>query len=410
MSRCTMRVKISGFFLILILLSFGYPVAAQKEDSDPGQHYVVNFSLYYPISLNKTEFDRVNLNLSLAYGKVGSVQGLDLSCGVSAVHSSLQGLQVCGLLGVVGESGLGIQISGLLSIAGENFLGLQASSLINIAGEDFKGIQTTGLMNIIGQEGMAFQATGLGNIAGERLAGIQASGLFNVVGEDFKGIQASGLFNVVGERCFGIQAAGLFSVTGEVLRGLQAGTFNIAGRSDGLQIGVCNVAGSSRGVQIGVVNYTHEENTGLPLGLVNIAENGNIRGVLWGSNLVGGTAGIKFSVGHVYSILSLGALNLNDNIGRSLSYGFHYGGSVPLSHFFLRADVGYRFRDNRKLFRSDFRDPDQFIFEGRVLLEIPLFPRLSAVIGGGAAYFFDTDKNFDSGQWKPLVVGGLEFF
>ena len=411
MPRCMMRVKISGLFLILIFLGFGFPVSAQEgEDSDPGKHYVVNFSLYYPVSLNKTEFDRVNLNLSLAYGKVGSVQGLDLSCGVSAVHGSLQGLQVCGLLGVVGESGLGIQMSGLLSIAGENFLGWQASSLINIAGEDFKGIQTTGLMNIIGQEGMAFQASGLGNVAGERLTGIQASGLFNVVGEDFKGVQASGLFNVVGEGCFGIQAAGLFSVTGDVLRGLQAGPFNIASRSEGLQIGVCNVAGSSRGVQIGVVNYTHEENTGLPLGLVNIAENGNIRGVLWGSNLVGGTTGIKFSVGHVYSILSLGAFNLNDNIARSLSYGFHYGGSVPLSHFFLRADVGYRFRDNRKLFRSDSRDPDQFIFEGRVLLEIPLLPHLSAVIGGGAAYFFDTDRNIGSGQWKPLVVGGVEFF
>jgi hypothetical protein len=426
MSRCTMRAKICGLILILILLGFGFPVSAQEEDFDPGKHYVVNFSLYYPVSLNKTEFDRVNLNLSLAYGKVGSVQGLDLSCGASAVHGRLQGLQVCGLLSVVGESGQGIQISGLLSIAGENFFGLQASSLINIAGEDFKGIQATGLMNIIGQEGMAFQASGLGNVVGENLSGVQASGLFNVVGEnlsgvqasglfnvvgeDYKGIQASGLFNVVGEGCFGIQAAGLFSVTGDVLRGLQTGSFNIASRSEGLQIGVCNVAGSNRGVQIGVVNYTHEENTGLPLGLVNIAENGNIRGVLWGGNLVGGTAGIKFSVGHVYSILSLGALNLNDDIGRSLSYGFHYGGSVPLSHFFLRADVGYRFRDNRKLFRSDFRDPDQFIFEGRVLLEIPLFPHLSAIIGGGTCYFFDTDKSIESGQWKPLVVGGIEIF
>jgi len=408
-----MREKISLVLMILLIFGFGELIGAQEdEDSERvnGKHYYVNLSLYYPVSLNKTEYDSVNLNLSLVYGKVGSVQGLDLSCGASAVHSSLTGAQVCGLLGVVGESGKGIQIAGLLSVSGENFLGIQASGLLNVAGENFKGIQPSGLMSVIGESGMALQGAGLGSIVGGRLDGMQASGLFSVVGEDLRGVQASGLFNVAGGNCSGIQAAGLFSVTGGALQGVQVGPFNVAARSEGLQIGVCNIAGSTRGVQIGIVNYTQEENSGLPLGMVNIAENGHIRGTLWGSNLVGGTAGVKFSVGHFYSILSLGALNLNDDIAGSLSYGFHYGGSLPFDDFLLSADVGYRFRDNRKLFRSDFQDPDQFIFEGRVLLAIPLFPRLSAVVGGGAAYIFDSDRSIDSGQWKPLVVGGLEFF
>ena len=406
-----MRKLICSLLLISVVLGSGILASTQEEeDFDSGKHYIVNFSLYYPVSLNRTEYDRVNFNLSLVYAKVGSVQGLDLSVGASAIHGRLQGLQICGLLGVVGESGLGMQISGLLSIAGESFLGVQASGLLNVAGEEFKGIQATGLLNVIGQHGLALQAAGLGNVSGDRLSGIQAAGLFNVVGEEFKGVQASGLFNVVGAECSGIQAAGLFSVAGDVLRGLQVSPFNIAGHCEGLQVGVVNIGGSNRGVQIGVVNYTQEENTGLPLGMVNIAENGYIQGAIWGSNLVGPTAGVKFNVGRFYSILSLGAVNLNDNIGRSLSYGFHYGGSVPLGTLFLRADVGYRFRDNRKLFRSNFQDPDQFIFEGRILLEIPLFSHLSAVIGGGTQFFFDTDRNFDSGQWKPLLVGGLEFF
>lgn len=408
-----MRKRIVSLTMILVVsgIGIGVPLAAYgDEHAGSGRHYVVNFSLYYPISLNRTEFDSVNLNLSLAYGNVGSVQGLDLSCGASAVHGSLQGIQVCGLIGVVGGSSLGIQLSGLISISGEDFLGLQASSLIDIAGENFKGFQAAGLMTVIGEDGKAFQGSGLGNIAGENLSGIQASGLFNVAGEDLRGIQAAGLFNVAGGRCYGIQAGGLFNVAGDTLRGLQAGPFNVAGRSQGFQVGICNVGGSTRGIQVGVVNYTREENTGLPFGLVNIARNGNIRGVLWGSNLVGGSAGVRFSVGHVYSILSLGALNLDDGIARSLSYGFHYGGQVPLGPFFLRADAGYRFRDNKALFRSDFREPDQFMFEGRVLLEFPLFPHLSAVAGGGIAYSFDTQRDVSSGQWKPLIAAGLEFF
>jgi hypothetical protein len=406
-----MRKKISGLFLILAVLGLGIPAAAQEDrDEEEGKHYVLNFSLYYPISLNKTEYDSVNFNCSLAYGKVGTVRGLDFSCGASAVTGSLQGLQICGLLGVVGESGQGIQISGLLGIAAENHLGLQISSLLNICGENLRGIQVTGLMNIAGERATALQASGLGNITGDGLTGIQASSLFNIVGEDLRGLQASGLFNIAGGGCYGIQAAGLFSVTGDVLRGLQVAPFNIASRSEGLQIGVCNIGGSNRGVQIGIVNYTQEENTGLPLGLVNIADNGIIRGAIWGSNLVGPTAGIKFAVGPFYSLLSLGAFNLNDSISKSVSYGFHYGCSVPLGHLFLRADVGYRFRDNKKLFRSDALEPDQFIFEGRILFEIPLFPHLSVVIGGGTSYLIDTHRELRSGQWKPLLVGGIEFF
>ena len=390
-----MKQRIIVIFLILMLVGLGAPAFAQEDEEDrSGKHYVVNFSLYYPICLNQSEYDSVNFNLSLAYGKVGSVRGLDISAGASAINQDLLGIQICGLLGVVGDTGRGIQLSGL----------------INVVGDDFKGIQSTGLINVAGQNGLGLQLSGLASVAGETFKGFQGSGVFSVTGEEFKGLQTAGIFNVAGDSCYGLQAAGVFNVTGDVLRGLQTAPFNVAAHSEGLQIGVLNVAGTSSGVQIGVVNYTQEENTGVPFGLVNLAENGRIRGTLWGGNSVAATTGVKFAVNRFYSIISLGYGNLEDTIGGSLTYGFHYGTMFPVGNLSLGVDLGYRVRDNKRLFRHTEFDPDQFMFEGRVLLNIPLTDGFSFVLGAGGSYIFNTDESIRSGKLKPQVIAGIEFF
>lgn len=406
-----MKQRFIVLILVLSLIGVVSPVFALEDEEDrSGKHYVVNFSLYYPISLNQSEYDSVNFNLSLAYGKVGSVRGLDISAGGSVINGDLVGIQLCGLMGVVGDTGRGMQISGLINVAGDSFYGIQGSGLINIVGDDFKGIQSTGLISVAGQDGFGLQMSGLASVAGETFNGIQTSGIFSVTGEEFKGIQAAGIFSVAGESCFGLQASGVFNVTGNVLRGLQTAPFNVAAHSEGLQIGVVNVAGTSKGVQIGVVNYTQEENTGVPFGLVNLARNGRIRGILWGGNSVAATAGVKFAVNNLYSILSIGYGNLEDNIGESLTYGFHYGAMFPVGNLSLGADLGYRFRDNKRLFRHTELLPDQFMFEGRVLLDIPLSGGFSLVLGAGGSYVFDTGESMRNGKLKPQFIAGIEFF
>ncbi len=406
-----MKQRFIVIFLVLIFAVMGTSTFAQEGDEDrTGKHYVVNFSLYYPISLNQSEDDSVNFNLSLAYGKVGSVRGLDISVGASAINGDLLGIQLCGLLGVVGDTGRGIQLSGLISVAGDSFYGFQGSGLINVVGNGFKGIQSTGLISVAGRDGFGLQLSGLASVAGETFKGIQSSGIFSVTGEEFKGLQTAGIFNVAGESCQGLQAAGVFNVTGGLLRGLQTAPFNVAAHSEGLQVGVVNVAGGSKGVQIGIVNYTQEENTGVPFGLVNLAENGRIRGTLWGGNTVAATAGVKFAVNYLYSILSIGYGNLEDNIGGSLTYGFHYGAMFPVGNLSLGADLGYRFRDNKRLFRHTDLDPDQFMLEGRILLDVPLTGGLSLVLGTGGSYVFNTDESLRSGKLKPQVIAGIEFF
>ncbi len=409
-----MKKKILTLFMIISLLGITANSFAQEEDEEieeiKGKHYVVNLSLYYPISLNKTKNDSVNLNLGLLYSHVGYVSGFDLSGLASAVSHRMEGVQISGLAAVAGESGQGVQAAGLVCVAGDHFSGLQVSGLFNVAGTSLSGFQSAGLINVAGEHGRWFQAAGLANVAGETYSGIQVGGLFNVIGEQGSGFQASGLFNVVGEDFTGFQASGLLNVTGNVLNGFQLGPINVAAHSKGVQIGVVNLGDVSDGLQIGVVNYAKKENNGVPFGLVNLARNGFVRGIAWGGNSVAASGGVKFSVRNLYSIISLGLFNLNDKINESLTYGFHYGISFPVGDLDLNTDIGYRFRDNKSLFKHSLLTPDQHILEARVFMGIPLSPKLSLLLGGGLSRVFDWGKHWDSGQTFPLVVAGFEFF
>lgn len=401
-----------ALLILLALISIHTIAFAQEEDEEEveGKKYPVNLSLWYPVSINKTQHDTVNLNLTLLYSRVGYVYGLDLSLIASAISHDLEGVQICGLGCIVGETGRGLQLSLLSNIAGESFNGIQATGLINIAGNSIIGIQLAGLMNIAGESGKAAQASTLFNITGEDLRGIQLSAGFNITGNDLNGFQAVGLFNIVGESLEGGQAAGLFNVTGETLRGFQLATFNIAGHSAGAQMGIVNIAGTTEGLQLGIVNYTKKENTGVPIGPVNLAENGRIRGTAWGGSHVAVTGGAKFQIKRLFSILSLGVGNLNDNIGGSATYGFHYGMSFPAGRLTLSPDIGYRYRDNKPLFKKTEEEPDQHMLEARLVLGVPLSDKLSLIFGAGLTRIFDSGKHIDSGDTSPLFVAGIEFF
>ena len=406
------QVKAAVLIILAIFCIQGIIFAQEDRDEkeEAGKKYAVNLSLWYPVSINKTKNDTVNLNLTLLYSRVGYVYGLDLSLIGSAISHDLDGVQLCGLAGVVGESGRGLQLSLLSNIVGESFNGIQATGLINIVGNHISGIQLAGLMNIAGESASAAQASALFNITGENLEGIQLSAGFNITGNNLTGLQAVGLFNIVGESLDGVQAAGLFNVTGEMLQGLQLAAFNIAAHSKGAQIGIANVAGNTSGLQLGLVNYTKEENTGVPIGPVNIARNGRIRGIAWGGSHVAVTAGAKFQIGNLFSLVTLGVGNLNDNISESFVYGFHYGVSFPAGRLTLSPDIGYRYRDNKPLFKKTEEEPDQHILEARLVLGIPISEKLSLIFGAGITRIFDSGNHIETGKTSPLFVAGLEFF
>lgn len=445
-------------FLIL-LLGLNFSLLAEEPDSEPrSRHHLVNFSLFYPVSINQSKSDSVNFNLSLFYGHVGYVRGLDLAGLASAVEEELKGVQLAGLIGVSGEDVIGAQIAGVFSVAGERLSGFQisggisvcgeilhgfqASGLISVTGNEFRGIQTTGGINVVGETFRGLQASGLINVTGNQFYGIQATGGINVVGETFRGLQVSGLINVAGESFRGIQATGAFNITGEdniglqttgafnitggtfkglqvaggfnivgdQLSGLQVGTFNVTSYSTGAQIGIFNAAGEMNGFQLGLFNYS-QETPGVPVGLVNISKfDGRIKWISWANNISGINSGVKFTVRNLYSIVALGGINIYKDITQSLTYAGFYGISVPLGRFYLNTDIGYMYMDNKNIFRSRKGEIDQHVFMLRGFLNWELSNKLSLFVGSGLSYISDSHFLARSGEYRPLFFAGLEVF
>jgi hypothetical protein len=447
---------IAALALMAVLIFFLMPKELHSKSRT--KHYLVNLSVFYPFSINQSKYDTTNINLSLLYGHVGQVHGLDIAAGMSRVKDDIKGFQLAGLAGVcesdfiggqvagffavtgddfsgvqvsgainvsgedfiglqssglfniAGDNGQGIQITGLFNIAGESFKGWQAGAFMNISGDEFQGIQSGGVFNIVGESCQGVQASGIINITGERFEGLQAAGIFNITGGDCDGLQGAGIFNVAGETLRGVQAAGVFNVAGERLSGLQLGTCNIAGTSGGVQIGLINVAGELDGLQLGLINYSHET-YGIPVGLFNISKyDGRMRWTNWASNISGVNSGVKFIVKRVYSIVSVGGINLYRDINESLAYSFFYGVWFPLGDLTLNTDIGYMYLDNESLFRNLRGEVDQHVTMLRASLSLKLSSRLSLFGGVGLGCITDYGAPLSSSKLHPFFSAGLELF
>jgi hypothetical protein len=414
---------------VLVLASFFalFPSgvrAGQKAqpDEEPleSRHRFLNLSLYYPVSLNPSKRDTANLSLSLLYGHLGSVRGLDFSLGAAALERSLEGAQMAGLVAVAGEAVVGVQAAGLISVAGERSQGIQLAGLGCVSGQDLAGIQASGLFSIAGEKMRGFQTSGLFSIAGEDAKGIQVSGLFSIAGGTTEGFQASGLFSLAGDNLSGVQVSGLINIAGEDSRAFQlAGLMNIGGDTcGGLQVGLFNVAGRLTGVQVGLVNVA-DELEGLPIGLVNLTrkEDRRIRMAAWAGNTALFNAGVKVSAKRFYSILYAGTVNLTQDGRSGLAYGFQYGYGLPVNwsgagdrEVRVNIDAGYLYLDNGTVFRRIEGTPDRHALSARGGLEVALSGRISLVAGLGLRYAIDYGSEFGSGRLAPLVFAGVELF
>jgi hypothetical protein len=393
---------------VLISVLFFIPSARAGQEEEAAQpaprHRFLNLSLYYPVSLNQSKHETANLSLSLLYGHLGSVRGLDISLGGAVLEGSLEGVQLAGLLAGAGESMKGGQVAGLMCVAGNWGEGIQLSGLGCVAGEEFTGLQMTGLFAVAGERLKGIQLSGLFCVAGQAAKGFQASGLFSVAGEDLDGIQVAGLFNVAGENSRALQVSGLMNVTGETCHGLQVGLFNVAGKLRGVQIGLVNAA---------------EEIEGLPIGLVNLTrkEDRRIQMAAWAGSVSLFNAGVKIWAKRFYSILYAGAINLHQGIEECLGYGFQYGYAFPLSASSeggrrkrIDIDAGYQYLDNSTLFRHREGTFDRHVLSVRGALVIEMSPQVSLVGGIGLAYRINYGTVFSGGSLVPLVFAGVELF
>jgi hypothetical protein len=415
--------RLSTGLLLLVFLLLPSTSAAQEAEPAPSEsrYRLLNLSLFYPLSTNSSKTDSAAINLTLFYGRMGSVRGLDLALGVTALETSLEGIQLAGLAGaagdfmtgwqsaglfcVAGDRGKGVQLAGLGSVAGEEFSGLQGAGLFSVAGEHLEGVQLSGLFSVAGEGARGIQLSGLFGVAGETLEGIQASGLFSVAGGKLTGIQVSGLFNVAGEDSRAVQAAGLANVTGETCSGIQVGLFNVAGRLKGAQVGLVNVSGKLDGIPVGLVNVTRKEDR-------------RIRMAAWAGNVSAANLGVKIWARRFYSVLYLGTGNPTQERHGCLAYGFQYGYGVPLGRgtgdsgpdLRLDVDAGYVYLDNSTFFRHKAGTLDRHVLSLRGSLALELSRSVSVFAGTGLGYRVDYGTAFAEGSASLLIFGGVELF
>jgi hypothetical protein len=395
------------WIVVLITLFLFVPCARSGQEEEPDEpaprHRVLNLSLFYPVSLNRSKQDSANISLSLLYGHLGSVRGLDFSLGAAAVERSLQGVQLAGLFAVAGESLSGAQAAGLFSVAGDRGEGVQFGGLGSVAGEEFNGVQLAGLFAVAGERLKGVQVSGLFSIAGESANGFQGAGLFSVAGDQLDGIQMSGLFNVAGDDSRALQFAFLMNVTGGTCGGLQAGAFNVAGKLTGVQIGLVNVAGEIEGVPVGLVNLTRKEDRRFQM-------------AAWVSSLTFINTGVKIWAKNFYSILFMGGTNLPQGIEKCLAYGFQYGYAFPLrasggggARKRIDVDAGYLYLDNSDLLSQE-GNTDRHVLSARGGLALELAPQTTLFGSLGLGYRVDRGTSFSDGHLFPLVYVGIEIF
>lgn len=222
----------------------------------------------------------------------------------------------------------GVAISAGASFVQESTHGLQLAALF---------AQTNDLIGL--------QASGAGAWNGGSTLGLQLGAGLAWTGQDVAGVQAAGGLAVTRGSVLGLQLAPV-SIAGP-LRGAQLGVLNIGDDVDGTQIGVVNIARRVRGAQLGVVNLA--QSAAVPLGLVNVIEDGRFRVAAWASDTTTANVTLKLGGEHVYSHLDVGwnprgsgravshgpATPVGTGLGWQLNPGQGLFGEVELSYLYL---------------------------------------------------------------------------
>lgn len=147
------------------------PTASDATDRTP-----VTVGFVYPLATNANRPDvTTNTDLSVLYGRVGAVEGLQLG-GVAVLSSrGVTGAQIGGLTGIALGGVHGAQLGGAFNLSQGTTTGLQLSGAANVTTDDVKGAQIS-TVNVAGPvDGVQI---GVVNV-GRKVKGLQL-GLVNV--------------------------------------------------------------------------------------------------------------------------------------------------------------------------------------------------------------------------------------
>ncbi|HZH03549.1 MAG TPA: caspase family protein, partial [Myxococcaceae bacterium] len=258
-----------------------------------------------------------------------------------------------------GLQGFGLTIVG--SVITRRVAGIQLSGGLNSSG-DLRGLQIAGGVNGVGWGTPPSKATGwqlatIANSVRGRVTGAQTALGFNGVSERVNGAQFAGV-NLVGSELRGLQLGGANLVPHAA--GVQLGGLNAAQRVHGVQAGAVNASATVRGLQIGAVNIA--EDADATFGLINLVKNGYNHLAFWGSETNPGNVGLKYGGTHLYALLTAG-LRPGPVPDRRYSFGFGFGGHIPVRAFFVDIEAlasqvhhpDIRFKDEADNLLSTFR-------------------------------------------------------
>jgi hypothetical protein len=365
--------------------------AACPALGDEAPQHTAYLALFHPVATSRHPETEANVRLSLFYGRVGSLHGLDLNAAVSRVgKGGLRGVAWTTYYAhVVGEQ------RGLMATLGVNRVqgygsGVQAAGIANYHEAAFKGVQLSSLFNFAAGEMNGIQATTLYNLAEVGVTGIQLSGVASIAGGFVSGAQLSGLFNHANGGLKGVQLAALNSAP--VARGLQAGVINLADESHGLQLGILNVADRHHGLPLGLVNVSHED--------------GNTRWVTAASSHVLVSTGVRTESGIWYSTLSAGWGDYHGGTVEATALSWQFGPSFALAPAWdLNVDLGFA-----HVMPEENDLPNHPAVQLRCALEHAFTPSFAAFAGVGLEARFVSYDDTGDASLHGVVHGGVALF
>lgn len=283
------------------------PAPARAEPPAPEERWLATFAVLYPLATNARHPDvRSLLDVSLFYGRVGRVAGLQIGTLTTMASRDLSGAALAGLVSVVGGSVDGAQLATGAAFAGGRVHGAQLGTLVTMAG---------------------------GDVAGTQLA----AGVTYARGR-LEGAQLSAIANVATERAHGVQVAAGVNVAPEV-EGLQMAVINVGRDVGGAQIGIVNVGRKVKGLQLGLVNIA-EDVGGAALGLVSVSRDA-FHPLVWGGNLSYANVGIKWRSRYAYTIVGVGAGTREIAFDGPPTFTTAIGGRIPLGAFDIEIQTAY---------------------------------------------------------------------
>ncbi|HEX2871502.1 MAG TPA: hypothetical protein VHP33_09605 [Polyangiaceae bacterium] len=337
-----------------------------------------------PISLLRDSPKRqLHLQLALAYGESGGIDGLAMSAAALRVRRDSQGVVVAPGAAIVGGNVRGVVTSVGYAQVGGNLEG----ALVGAGAAVQRGAKANGVIVSVGGA-MAGETTGVvvgaGFATAKSLQGVGVSAGATIVRGPSEGVL------VGGGATWSAQHSGLSISSG----------VNVARELEGFAVAPINVHGRVSGLQFGIVNVA-EEVDGAAIGVVSLSKNGRLQPMFWGGYNGSAHLALKSVAGWAFTQLG-GGVDLDAS-------RFTYDGGIGLhlrlgQMFFLEPGVHY---SAAQKIENTTGAPDTHRLHYVALVGVRLGNKLDLLAGGGVSQRLVGDSG---AAVEPDVRVGIAFF